>query len=391
MRTKPSFAICFTLALAACSPEDPTEPQDTDTGTSPAPPVAVIAADVSSGSLPLTVSFSGEQSEGDGLSYWWSFPDGSFATDVDVQRTWLGSGSYEVALQVTDTDGLVGTTSVDIEVVPADCPVSGTKEELGFVTDTALDEISGVGVSHSNPGVLWVHNDARNTRELYALDETGELLGVFDLDINYGDWEDIAVGVDADNDPVLYVGSVGNNDLDRDDLAILVISEPEVLLGERNDDDLDFHEMKLEFPGGPFDTESLMWDPQSGDLYLATKDQSGASTLFRAEAPHDEDEVVLEEVGFLDFGTEPLSGYETTAAAISPLGDLIAIRTYANTAYIWRRDASSPFMEAFDGDPCPVDLPNELQGESLDFGIDGRSLLTIAEGLGSAVNRTALE
>jgi len=392
MNRSPLFAIC----LLACSSSPNAKISDKGPVDSAAdsvesdPPVAVIEASTLSGAFPLDVSFSALPSEGDGLTYAWDLGDGESETTMTVARTWLGSGTRTVSLTVTDERGETATDSVEVEVVLPDCPVGGEQEVLGTVTEPILDEISGVGVSRQNPGVLWVHNDARNARALYAVDETGEGVGAYDLDINYGDWEDIAVGVDELGDPVLYVGSVGNNDLDRLILSILIVPEPVVPLGTLTVGTVEFREMQLEYPDGPYDSESLMWDPQTGDLYVITKDISGESHVFRAAAPHDEESVMLEEVALLDFSVEPLSGLRTTAATISPLGDLIAIRTYSSTAYVWRRDASQPLADAFAGEPCPVTIASEPQGESLDFSLDGRSLLSIPEGVDPDVNRTAL-
>ena len=391
MRPTAGIVVCFAL-VAACGVDKPksTHTQIPDDTPAMVQPVAVIEADTLAGPLPLAVSLSGAASEGDDLSWLWTFADGSTASGVDVQRTWLGSGSYEVDLTVTDGNGAEDTATVDVEVAIADCPESGAAEAVGMVIDVELDEISGLGVSHANPGVLWVHNDARNRRALYALDELGNVVGDFGLEINYGDWEDIAVGEDAAGEPVLYIGSVGNNDLDRLVLAILIVAEPVVPIGELTTETLEYREMQLEFPDGPYDSESLMWDPQTGDLYVVTKDPAGASIVFRAAAPHDEDLVVLEQVATLDFAVEPLLGIKTTAAAISPLGDQIAIRTYSDTAFIWRRDASATFTQAFETEPCPVTIASETQGESLDFSIDGDAFWTIPEGAGAPVNHTEI-
>ena len=382
-KPSPVLSLCA-LILTGCV--TPPAPAPTDQ-----PVVAVVTVDVNLGTLPFTSLLSAADSQGDDLQYLWAFDDNT-STDIDVERLWLASGTYTVSLQVTDACGSTDAATVDIDVLPAECPQAGTYEVLGQVTDPDLVELSGVAHSRQNPGVLWVHNDAGNDRSLYAIDESGELLGAFSLDISYGDWEDIAVGVDAAGEPVIFVGSVGNNDRDRETLAILVVPEPEVPLGARTDGDLPFHEMVTTFPDGPFDSESLAWDSQTGDLYVLTKQAAGTSILFRAEAPHDEALVDLTYVTEFDFGAPPLAGGSaTTAASISPLGDLIAFRTYNATAYIWRRDASMPFISAFDTEPCPVQLVPEAQGESMDFSLDGGSLITIREGVDPLVNRTNLD
>ncbi|NCG21962.1 MAG: PKD domain-containing protein [Rhodobacterales bacterium] len=385
-KPSPVFALfALFVGLIGCA-----EPDAPDVPTFK-PAIAVLSVDVDLGTLPFSSLLSAADSQGDDLQYLWTFDDGT-STDVDVERLWLASGTHTVSLQVTDARGSTDTTSVDIDVLPAECPESGTYEAIGQILEPDLIELSGVAHSRQNPGVLWVHNDAGNDRSLYAIDESGLVLGVFSLDISYGDWEDIAVGANAAGEPEIFVGSVGNNNRDRETLAILVVPEPEVPLGARTDGTLPFHEMVLAFPGGPFDSESLAWDPQTGDLYVLTKQAAGISILFRAEAPHDEPSIDLTYVTEFDFGAPPLpGGSATTAASISPLGDLIAFRTYSSTAYVWRRDASAPFVSAFDTEPCPIQLVPEGQGEAMDFSLDGRSLITIREGVDVLINRTNLD
>ncbi len=389
-RTLYSAPLCFVGLLACGTPgtviDSQRPPQTFD------PPTAIIDADVLSGTIPFTTTFSAARSTGDGLTFVWTVDQDTASEEGVFEKQWLGSGSREVVLTVTDAHGSSATERAAIEVSTATCPVAGTYEQFGPVTAEALNEVSGLAHSRQNPGVLWVHNDARNAPALYALDASGGLLGVFAIDIDHGDWEDIAIGVDNAGEPVLYVGSVGNNDRDRETLSVLVVPEPVVPLGSRTDGSLPHHEMVLEFPGGPFDTESMMWDPQTGDLYLLTKETSGLSTLFRAAAPHDEPIVVLEYLTELTFGVAPLDGGRaTTGAAISPLGNLIAVRTYNSVAYVWRRDASESFVSAFDHPPCPVAMIPEVQGESIDFSLDSAALLSVREGAAPFINRTALD
>ncbi|HYF48717.1 MAG TPA: PKD domain-containing protein [Planctomycetota bacterium] len=84
-------------------------------------PVARISANPTSGTAPLTVSFSGStSSDSDGTitSYAWNFGDGGTGSGVNVSRTYSTAGTYTARLTVTDNLGATGTTTVSIVVNP---------------------------------------------------------------------------------------------------------------------------------------------------------------------------------------------------------------------------------------------------------------------------------
>ncbi|WP_410809347.1 PQQ-dependent sugar dehydrogenase [Micromonospora sp. 067-2] len=82
-------------------------------------PVAVAAANPTSGTNPLTVAFSSAGSsdpEGGALSYLWTFGDGTTSTAANPTKTYTTNGTYTPTLKVTDPTGLSGTASLVITV-----------------------------------------------------------------------------------------------------------------------------------------------------------------------------------------------------------------------------------------------------------------------------------
>lgn len=90
-------------------------------------PTAAISATPTSGTVPLTVSFSGAgSSDPDGsIAGWsWTFGDGTSATGVSTSHVYGTAGTYTAQLQVTDNGGLTATRAVTITVGPAPVTMS---------------------------------------------------------------------------------------------------------------------------------------------------------------------------------------------------------------------------------------------------------------------------
>lgn len=85
------------------------------------PPLAQVTATPSSGTVPLTVSFSSAGSsdpDGSIVAYDWSFGNGGSASGPTASTTYTTAGSYTATLQVTDNSGLTASRSVTITVNP---------------------------------------------------------------------------------------------------------------------------------------------------------------------------------------------------------------------------------------------------------------------------------
>jgi PKD repeat protein len=148
-------------------------------GSAPAasgqPPVAQIAAAPLSGTVPLTVSFSGSaSSDADGsiVAYEWNFGDGSpVAGGANASHVYNSAGTYSAVLKVTDNSGLTATKSVQIDatspVVVQTMGVGDIAMSLSFsggrnaratagvtVRDSAGRTVPGATVSGSWSGIV---------------------------------------------------------------------------------------------------------------------------------------------------------------------------------------------------------------------------------------------
>lgn len=323
----------------------------------------------------------------------WDLGDGDTATGPTATKTWLSSGTYRVAAEIVDTEGVTWLASTTFDVVGATCPTPGTTETWGTVVSEDIVEASGLATSLLDDGILWTHNDSGDSPRLFALGTDGSDLGQYAIETDNTDWEDIALGYDAIlGGPAIYVGDFGDNGEVRDHVAVLVVLEPTVDPEAPVETELTgISTLTMVYPDGAHNAETLMVDPVTGDLYVVTKSTDGVSDVYRKPAPHEDGtETELELVANLTFGEDPLSGSErTTAGDFSPLGDRIAIRTYDH-AYMWRRDQAYTVAHALADDPCDLGAPDEPQGEAFAFTRDGKGYVTLSEGLNQPIYYTPL-
>lgn len=83
------------------------------------PPAAVVGADKTSGSAPLTVNFSSagsNDSDGTIASYSWDFGDGASSNLANPSHTYNSAGNYTATLTVTDNGGATNSSSITITV-----------------------------------------------------------------------------------------------------------------------------------------------------------------------------------------------------------------------------------------------------------------------------------
>jgi len=246
--------------------------------------------------------------------------------------------------------------------------------------------------SRKNSGVLWVHNDSGDSPRLFALTPAGVHLATYNLpDAPSGDWEDLAVGLDPQTgEHVLYVGDVGDNQLQRESIVVHVVAEPDVSpTQEPVEADATFYKLLLQYPDDhAFDSETLLVDPVTSDIYVVTKVVGATFGVYRKAAPHAADEEAV-----LDLVAEPTSKEVatygvTTGGEFSPLGDRIVVRGYGPNGRLWLRDGAHPMSEILATEPCEVTLPVEIQAESVCFSADGSGLYTIPEGDAATIRYT---
>ena len=283
-----------------------------------------------------------------------------------------------------------GPTDGAIDAGPAGpCETFAQGVEAGRIANPALGELSGLGASRLNRGVLYANNDSGDVARVFVLTETGADLGTIGLSgAAHVDYEDLAVGPGPDGESWIYVADTGDNaarDLSGPPRASIVIyrfleptvdpaAGPVALV-------VTPEAITLTYPGAPHDCESLAVDPDSGDLYLLSKEDTGPSTLYIVRAPLPSD-AVLEEITTLDVGGPIAPGARlATAMDLAPNGRALLLRTY-NRLYLFARDDGQSWADALSIPGLALPVRTEPQGEAVAWRPDGRAYFTSSEGGG---------
>lgn len=221
----------------------------------------------------------------------------------------------------------------------------------------SLDEASGIALSRRDPNVIWAHNDSEGAATLYALDRSARTTTQVALPAagRQFDWEDIAAGPCPTGD-CLYIADIGDNLHDRDDRAILRITEPRIdSAGAVN-----VERFPIEYSDGPVDAEALFVMPDTS-VYIISKGRRNDVSLFRYPPPLRAGErVVLEHVQQLSEGVAQLPDLITGADA-SRDGERIAVRTYSRVL-LFRFDGDTLVPL---GDGHDISALGEPQGEAI--------------------------
>ncbi|HTI59715.1 hypothetical protein [Mucilaginibacter sp.] len=241
---------------------------------------------------------------------------------------------------------------------------------------TDLAEISGIAASRINPGILYIHNDSGNPNQVYLTDGSGADKGTLTLTpVSNRDWEDIAVGPGpVAGKSYVYVADIGDNDSKYKSVFVYRFAEPH-LTGKTlplrlNIDTVDIIELK--YPDGPRNAETLMVDPSTKDIYIASK-ESNASKIYVAHYPQSTTSVtIMSPVVKLLFN-------KATGGDISPDGSEILLRSKERVWY-WKLPAGTSISAGLMTKPEHAPYTNnEPQGEGIGFAADGSGYYTDTE------------
>jgi hypothetical protein len=234
-----------------------------------------------------------------------------------------------------------------------------------------LGEISGMVASRSNPGLFWVHNDSGDEPRIFLIDKELNIKMTCALEsATNRDWEDIAIGPGAvEGKNYLYIGDIGDNDGGNLYKYIYVVEEP-VFDGSTPSIDLtDFRKITVELEGKKKDTETLLIDPITKDLYLVSKREE---PVWLYKIDHSATDTTIARRLF----SLPLT--QIVGGDISVDGHRVLLKNYEHV-YYWFRDPNISLEDLLRKPPFEVPYEMEPQGEAIAWVTDYSGFYTLSE------------
>lgn len=249
---------------------------------------------------------------------------------------------------------------------------------LGRVAIRELDEASGLVASRKLEEVLWLHNDGPSPR-VYAVNTKGKHVATLDVAVVLTDVEDIAIGPGPDKGrDYLYLGDIGDNEARRKAIRVCRVPEPDLdPQGRAHLRATDFEEFMLKLPGGGADCEALLVDPETGDIYIVTKENKRAKVYMAAGDKLTAGETIPLKL-VLNLKVKKVSGGD-----ISPDGTKILLRNESD-GWLWHRQPGASIVDTLaTQESLEVQVRTSVQarnGESVGFSADSEGYYTISEG-----------
>ena len=241
-----------------------------------------------------------------------------------------------------------------------------TRTECGTSYKDVLKEVSGLACSRQTPGFLWAHGDENtgDNRKIVAIQPSGTLAMTVKLttpNTNRDDWEDICTGV-YDNTNYVFVGAIGDNDLQfNDQYYIYYFEEPAITSGTIT---VTVNTIRYGYPDNQaHNTETLMYDNVEQMFYIADK-VDGVCHLYQLpfRTDYGSDIQRLTEVCALGNGGKFKLA---NGGDISPDGRCMAIKS-EKYVLLWERQGSESLSVTAQRLPVQVmAYEKEEQGESL--------------------------
>ena len=274
-------------------------------------------------------------------------------------------------------------------------PAYGSPTTVGKIASDDITESSGLAASPCQSNVFWTHNDSGDDAFIFAMDQKGNHLGTWKVaNARNADWEDMAAFKDGTGQCFIYIGDIGNNKRERDEHRVYRVREPvasDSNVGSTRKNPLETEPADVtvfKYPDTPFDAETMLVQPQTGDIYVLTKRIDGPALVFKIKPDFGSATPVrAERIGEVSLPAVP-NGL-LTGGAVSPDGKRVVVCDYS--AGYELTNASGNFDEIWKQKPIPVNLGDRRQGEAVAFAADGRSIFTTSEKKNSPIIEVKLK
>jgi len=253
---------------------------------------------------------------------------------------------------------------------------SQTQENFSTITSLPkkIKEASACEISKVSP-LIWTIEDNHNHNILFGFNEKGELIKKITIsNVENNDWEDLT----SDDKGNIYIGDFGNNDNDRQNLAIYKINASDLNKDEAKAESIVqfYYPEQTEFPPKKkdriFDVESFFI--HNNKFYLFTKNRSskfdGTTVLYEIDN-NSAQKLPAKKIG--SFVTcDQFNHCAVTSADISPNKDKVAILS-SDKVWIFTNWKGNNF---FSGNVEKIELNHHTQKEGLCFKDENTIMMT---------------
>lgn len=270
----------------------------------------------------------------------------------------------------------------------------------GIIRNTALIEASGLLAARRSPGVYFLHNDD-GVPQVFAINEAGEDLGSFLIDgASNRDWEDIS-WAPGDHGPLLVIADTGDNFTQHDQVLLYFVAEP-----QPGSDGLFsgtvplVHTLRLTYPDGARDCESVAYEPSSQQIiFISKRDKPARIYSIALGDALATDEAVLDYQGDVYVFRPPSASdmvyfgerdgpwvSQPTGLDFNPSGNQAAIISY-RSVYLFNRARNQTWPQAFAQKPREILGPESKKEEAIGYTTDGKRIMVTTEGIDAPVYR----
>ena len=259
----------------------------------------------------------------------------------------------------------------------------------GVLRSPELKEASGIAASKCQPDVYWVHNDSGDGALLYAVDGTGEHLGVWRVaGAKNRDWEDIAAIKDQSGKCQVVIGDIGNNQLERKQLTIFRVSEPTVDRSQLPADRVasetaPAETLNFQYPDAFRNSETLLVHPTSGEIYVLTKSKKVPASVYKLRPDFSGAEQTAVKVA--EFGVPAVPNGFLTGGDISPDGKHVVLCDYVYGYELSLPVLSANFDDIWKQQPKRFSLGDRAVGEAVAYTPAGDAVIAISEDVNTPV------
>ena len=248
------------------------------------------------------------------------------------------------------------------------------KIEVVTALPNEIKESSACEISNASD-LVWTIEDQGNENLLFGFNKNGELIRKIRItNIENNDWEDLS----SDDQGNLYIGDFGNNDNERQNLAIYKINPSDLNKEEVEASEIVqfYYPEQKDFPPKKkdkvFDVESFL--VFKNQFYLFTKNRSsdfdGTTSIYRVE---NNSQTKLPAKKLSEFVTcDNFNHCAVTSAAISPDKKKVALLS-SDKVWIFTDFKEDDF---FSGNAKTIELENFTQKEGLCFETNESVLIT---------------